>query len=71
MIVSWNRRGLNKLGKLREIDSHLLELRADTNILIETRVKPGEASYVRNKLNLGGKYVDYYYFHGNGRHWLH
>ncbi|XP_058739150.1 uncharacterized protein LOC131611040 [Vicia villosa] len=71
MIVSWNLRGLNKPGKLREISSRLLELKAYINILIETRVKPGQASTVRNKLNLGDNYLDNYSSHANGRLWIH
>ncbi|XP_058784732.1 uncharacterized protein LOC131659577 [Vicia villosa] len=58
------------MAKLKVISSRLLELSADINILIETRVKASQAASVRNKLNLGGKYVDNYRFHNNGRIWL-
>ncbi|XP_058777111.1 uncharacterized protein LOC131651466 [Vicia villosa] len=69
--VAWNVRGLNKSAKLREISSRLLELKAHINILIETRVKQGQADTIRNKLHLGGKFIDNYSYHPNGRIWVH
>ncbi|XP_058775694.1 uncharacterized protein LOC131649972 [Vicia villosa] len=70
MIISWNVRGLNKSGKLREISSRILELKPGICILIETRVKNNKAINVRNKLNLPGKYIDDYPNHTNGRIWI-
>ena len=67
MILAWNVRGLNKSGKIKEISSHLHDLKPDIIILIETRVKSGKAVPVRNKLNLKGTYVDNYEKHENGR----
>lgn len=71
MIVSWNVRGLNKAGKLREISSRLLELQPEIAILIETRVKENKAAKVREKLRLNGNYLDNYTCHANGRLWIH
>ncbi|XP_058756104.1 uncharacterized protein LOC131629335 [Vicia villosa] len=70
MIVSWNVRGLNKSGKLREIRSCLLELFPEICILIETRVKSNKADSIRNKLNLSGKVADNYSNDSNGRIWV-
>lgn len=71
MIASWNVRGLNKAGKLREISSRLLELQPEIAILIETRVKENKATKVREKLRLNGNYLDNYTCHENGRLWIH
>lgn len=60
MLVSWNVRGLNKAGKHKEISSHLLSLRANINIMLETRVKKEKAKVIRGKLNLPGCYIDNY-----------
>lgn len=70
MIVSWNTRGLNKISKLRDISSRLLELGLDISILIETRVKNTNADKVRSKLNLPGRYEDNYSNHNNGKIWI-
>lgn len=67
MISAWNVRGLYKSGKLKEISSRLLELRTYINILVETRVKVGQAINIRNKLHIGGQFVDNYNCHANGR----
>ena len=53
--MSWNIRGLNKAGKLREISSHLLNLQPSIVVLIETRVKEANAHKIRGKLGLKGK----------------
>ena len=71
MIASWNVKGLNKAGKLREISSRLLELQPEIAILIETRVKENKAAKVREKLRLNGNYLDNYTCHANGRLWIH
>ncbi|XP_058776937.1 uncharacterized protein LOC131651282 [Vicia villosa] len=71
MIVSWNTRGLNNIGKLKEISSHLHELRPNISILIETRVKRNNAEKVRAKLNLPGSYANNYTSYANGRIWIH
>lgn len=68
--MSWNIRGLNKAGKLREISSHLLNLQPSIVVLIETRVKEANAHKIRGKLGLKGKYLDNYSHHGNGRLWI-
>lgn len=60
MIISWNVRGLNKSGKLREISSRLSNLKPDIMILLETRVKETKASRTREKLNLHNIYIDNY-----------
>lgn len=70
MIISWNVRGLNNVGKLKEIGSRLLELRPTITILIETRVKQVKARNIRNKLRLQGEFLDNYSSHSNGRIWL-
>src|SRR4051812_33725273 len=70
MLISWNIRGLNKTGKIREISSHLLSFQTDIIILIETRVKKDKASAVRDKLKLRGTYMDNYNHHANGRIWV-
>jgi hypothetical protein len=70
MIISWNVRGLNKVGKLREISSRLLKLHPTIAIILETRVKAVKANKVRDQLKLRGKYLDNYCAHPNGRIWL-
>ncbi|KAL5132045.1 putative ribonuclease H protein [Glycine soja] len=70
MLVSWNIRGLNKAGKLREISSHLLNLQPSIVVLIETRVKEANAHKIRGKLGLKGKYLDNYSQYGNGTLWI-
>lgn len=67
MIVSWNVRGLNKVGKLKEISSRLLQLQPHICILIETRVKENKASKIRESLNMRMIYLDNYNAHPNGR----
>ncbi|XP_058722177.1 uncharacterized protein LOC131593630 [Vicia villosa] len=57
--------------KLREISSRLRELRPDICILLETRVKSDKACSIRNKINLGGRFVDNYSHHSNERIWIH
>jgi hypothetical protein len=54
MITSWNVRGLNKVGKLREISSRLLKLHPTIAIILETRVKAANANKVRDHLKLRG-----------------
>lgn len=70
MIISWNLRGLNKMGKLRETSSRLLNLYPKIAILLETRVKCDKAKKVRDYLNLRGKYLDNYQAHYNGKIWF-
>ncbi|XP_058768036.1 uncharacterized protein LOC131641747 [Vicia villosa] len=70
MLVSWNIRGLNKAGKIREISSHRLNFHTDIVILIETRVKKDKANAIRDKLQLKGIYMDNYNHHANGRIWI-
>jgi hypothetical protein len=70
MIIAWNVRGLNKMGKVREISFRLLELNPDIAILLETRVKNNKAESIRKKLKLRGTYVDNYTKHSNGRIWI-
>jgi exonuclease III len=60
MIVSWNIRGLNKAGKVREISSRLQRLTPAISVLIETRVKAKNATRIRQKLKLKGNYMDNY-----------
>lgn len=48
MLASWNVRGLNKVGKLREISSRLVELQPEIMILLETRVKQNKAKKIIN-----------------------
>lgn len=55
MIVAWNVKGLNKIGKVREISSHLSNLNPNIAILIETRVKSRKVDQIRNKLKLCGQ----------------
>ncbi|CAK8576024.1 unnamed protein product [Lathyrus sativus] len=71
MIVSWNIRGLNKAGKVREISSRLQKLAPAISVLIETRVKEKNAICIRRKLRLEGNYIDNYSHHDNGRIWIH
>ena len=70
MIVAWNVRGLNKMGKLKEISSRLLQLDPMIIVLIETRVKKSKAINIRKKLRFKGMYLDNYVDHDNGRIWL-
>ena len=70
MIVSWNVRGLNKLGKIKEISSLLLHLQPTISILLETRVKENKAKKVRDKLNMHRSCIDNYSAHPNGRIWI-
>ncbi|CAK8563337.1 unnamed protein product [Lathyrus sativus] len=71
MLVSWNIRRLNKVGKICEIRSHLQELKPAIIILIETRVKEAKAKVVREKLMIYHKHIDNYKDHTNGRIWIH
>ncbi|CAK8533949.1 unnamed protein product [Lathyrus sativus] len=71
MLVSWNIRGLNKVGKICEIRSRLQELKPAIIILIETRVKEAKAKVIREKLMIYDKHVDNYKDHMNGRIWIH
>ncbi|CAK8576485.1 unnamed protein product [Lathyrus sativus] len=71
MLVSWNKRGLNKVGKIREIRSHLHELRHTIIILIETRVKETKAKSIRENIQIYDNYMDNYKDHTNGRIWIH
>lgn len=70
MMISWNIRGLNKVGKTIEISSRLKSLNPTTIVLLETRVRKNKALTVRNKLNLNMKYLDNYDKHENGRIWF-
>jgi exonuclease III len=56
MIIAWNVRGLNKVGKIREISSRLVNLNPDIAILIETRVKSNKAEKIRKRLKLRCNY---------------
>ncbi|CAK8578493.1 unnamed protein product [Lathyrus sativus] len=71
MLVSWNIRGLNNVGKIREIRSRLQELKPAIIILIGTRVKEAKAKAVREKLMIYNKHIDNYKDHTNGRIWIH
>ncbi|CAK8532407.1 unnamed protein product [Lathyrus sativus] len=71
MIVSWNVRGLNKAGKVREISSRLRNLDPAIIVLIETRVKKEKVVGIRKKLKMRGSYMDNYAQHDNGRIWIH
>ncbi|XP_058776752.1 uncharacterized protein LOC131651098 [Vicia villosa] len=71
MIVSWNIRGLNKVGKLREISSHLLNFQAEIIILLETRVKKNNVKAIRERLQWKGSFLDNYDHHANGRIWVY
>ncbi|XP_058775452.1 uncharacterized protein LOC131649713 [Vicia villosa] len=68
--ASWNVRGLNKSGKLREISSRLRYIHPDIMIYIETRVKEPKAKIIREKLKLHDMYIDNYNNHANGRVWI-
>jgi hypothetical protein len=70
MILSWNVRGLNKPGKIKEISSLLYNLRPVIVILLETRVKYNNADCVRKKLHFQGLALDNYDRHHNGRIWI-
>lgn len=67
MIVSWYIRGLNKVGKLKEIRARLCELKPTIMILIKTRMKCNKASGIRDKLYVTDHCIDNYNAHGNGR----
>ncbi|CAK8577632.1 unnamed protein product [Lathyrus sativus] len=71
MLAAWNVRGLNNVGKLREIHSRLLELRPKIIALLESRVKVKNVPSVRNKLMLRGNFADNYQHHANGRVWMY
>lgn len=70
MLVSWNLRGFNKVGKIKDISSILFRLQPEICILIETRVKLAKESVIRKKLSLHNSYVDNYSNHENGRIWV-
>jgi exonuclease III len=70
MITSWNVRGLNKGGKLKEISSRLRKLQPTIAIILETRVKAAKADKVREQLKLRGCFLDNYHAHPNGRIWV-
>lgn len=70
MLASWNVRGFNKSGKLREISSHLDRLKPEIMILLETRVKVSKAKNVRDQLDLYDNYIDNYDKHANGKLWI-
>lgn len=70
MIVSWNIRGLNKVGKTIEISSRLKSLNPSIIVLLETRVKKNKADAIRHKLNFQVQYWDNYDKHDNGRIWV-
>ncbi|XP_058782964.1 uncharacterized protein LOC131657602 [Vicia villosa] len=65
MTVAWNVRGLNKMGKLREISSRLLQLHPTIAILLETRVKYDKSNKIREQLHLRGRFLDNYHDHAN------
>ncbi|CAK8530761.1 unnamed protein product [Lathyrus sativus] len=71
MLVSWNIRGLNKVGKICEIRSRLQEIKPAIIILIETRVKEAKAKAIREKLMVYDNHIDNYKDHTNGRIWIH
>ena len=54
MMVAWNVRGLNKSGKIKEINSRLHDLHPAIAILIETRVKSKKVPGVGVKLGIRG-----------------
>src|SRR4051812_36138791 len=70
MIISWNVRGFNKIGKLREVNSRLRKLHPMISILLETRVKENKAKDIRQHLQIGGMYVDNYANHFNDSIWI-
>src|SRR4051812_26684736 len=70
MLASWNVRGFNNSGKLREISSRLPKIKPDIMIYIETRVKENKAEAIREKLKLHDRYIDNYNKHANGRLWI-
>lgn len=63
-------RGLNKSGKLKEINSRLLKLYPEIVILLETRVKFAKDNNMRDKVMLGGRFMSNYCNHANGRIWV-
>lgn len=70
MLISWNVRGLNNGGKLREICSRFLELKPEIMILLETRVKSNKAATIRGKFHLKDNFINNYDKHLNGRIWI-
>lgn len=70
MIVTWNVRGMNRSGKLREINSRLLKLHPEIVIFLETRVKCVKDNKARDKVMLGGRFLNNYCNHSNGRIWM-
>lgn len=70
MLVSWNVRGLKKIGKHKEVISHLLSLKVDIIVLLETRVKRYNVVVRGNNLKLPGRYLDNYDYHASRRIWL-
>ncbi|XP_058724631.1 uncharacterized protein LOC131596087 [Vicia villosa] len=69
-MVSWNVRGLNKVGKIKEICSRLHEIKPTVMILLESRVKREKVDMVRDKLHLTDHFVDNYGDLENGRIWV-
>lgn len=69
MITSWNVRGLNKLGKNREISSCLYSLKPNIAVLIENRVNQPKADKNGKNLSVNRSYIDNYSKHNNGRIW--
>lgn len=65
MIISWNVRGLNKIGKIKKVNSHHLDLKLDIIVLIKTRVKNAKPNKIRDKLKLRAMYLDNYSKHDN------
>lgn len=70
MIVSWNIRALNNVGKCREIDTRLKNLNLVIIILFETRVKMNKAALIRDEVGHKWSYFDNYDGHTNGRIWF-
>src|SRR4051812_33430742 len=70
MILSWNVRGINNLGKCREVSSHLTNLHPILSIILETRVKASKAEKVRSKIGNKWSYIDNSTKHNNGRIWI-
>ena len=68
MIISRNVRGLNNVGKLKEIGSRLLELRPTITILIETRVKQVKARNILNSLTLFRSPLNCVFAHATSTH---
>lgn len=70
MIISWNVRGINNVGKCHEVISRLKKMNPAMAILIETRVKPNNAKKVLNKFGKKWKLIDNYVNHNNDRIWI-